>query len=560
MLSRLLLILLCLLALPLEAQEPSAQETSALGIEQIEAHPFGLIFRPRLIEGLTEEISRRDNVFGIDRCLVFFEEDENRLGLPLRREIRIRGGFVIRVGKPRWDTSENERLEISVPINSLDFEGSINWNCDGDESPLSVSVDIPEQAGGKKRPEVRLWFDPVRFEEFIRNGLDEPDANFFGVHDASFFELGQTVELEISELPKLTDFFNQVAAQSFALEFAAEALMTRVFGWLAKKLRNLNYAERLSEVLSESDVWREGIRFERKAFQIENDLSKSRLEELTFSFFPRVQDFLFLNSSGIELYFNSLFLSGMQVRQLVDGPEAQADSQLPSMASLERQLALGQPIQDARFLRPQIPRQDSDISLFLTEDIINKALTNIYLENFLRFSTRVDIAAQTKALISPDTGPLELRVHLGSYQPPNIRFAADQLQLKVEDYYLSLETYIEDRVIPSTEVLAQANAVADLKIDNQTQTLNLAVSPNTFSLILSEGGRFKRRLDKADLGLIEGIANELWADFFLKYPELVLFPTLLDLESMALELSDIYQVKQGMILLDFKLDKTRLKL
>lgn len=529
--------------------------------QSLQAQPFGIIFRPQLIDSLITELSSRERAFSIDRC--FRPEDLGLEGVDFFEEIHIRGSSSFELGEAVWDSSENERLKISIPLISFQFQGQAKLSCqEAHTETFQIAVSRPHSqktASPSSVIPMVISFDPVRFEEHLRYSEPEVLSRFFWIDPVSVNAVLSQFKVEIQELPEVSRVLNSSSLKSFLISLGLDRLLDGAFDWLLQQMSNLRYAQRISDILENRDIWESGIRFQRQGFQIENDLSRSRLKELTFTFFPRSENFLFLNNSGFELYFNSTFLSGLQVRELLAAPSETIERSFPSMNELENFLMRSQAIPDAKFSRPRIPSQNADISLFLTEELINDALMNIYLENFLQFTTRVDIAAQTKELISSETGPLEIRVDLGSFQPPNLRFESDQLRLRVSDYYLGIGTFIEDRVIPSTQVLAQADAVAELVLDSDSRTLNLSVSPDTFHLNLGEAGRFKRKLENEDLRLIENIANELWEDFFASYPELVLFPSMIDFEKMALELSDV-KVNNGMILIDFQLDRESLPL
>ena len=489
-----------------------------------EAFPLGVILRPSLLEKIVDSFKKSSSI-KINACL------DNR---------KLFGHLNLTLQKAVWKAADEKNLIVLTSVSSMFFSGGFSFNClDSRAEIYTASATL-----GAAVP-IRLRLDPTN----LRLTIDE----------FSVAAIEKNLKIELPELPNIQRAAEDLKLLQILSGQLASKLNTFFSEMLETRFRGLVYAESVTELFSRSETWKRGVEIKRGSIRLRNKAPGPRNRELIFAFFPRSKDSIFVSDQQIELYVNAVFLSKEQALKVIDNAQITTNTDL--VIAVEKRLKQAPAVvADAKWARPQLPRSDADFSLFVTEGLFNEALMRIYQENLTDFEADIDMGKQVKGLLTKDEINLDVRIDLGSDTAPKLIFQPDFLSLQVSDYLLRLGAFIEDRLIPTTEIVANVQMTATPKIDFANQSVNLQIQPKSFRISLDEETKFRKIMKKDDLRLIERITNEIWEGFFSSFPELILFPTLVQTKlnntssepSVELAIEEV-QVKKGMTLIDINL-------
>jgi hypothetical protein len=104
---------------------------------------------------------------------------------------------------------------------------------------------------------------------------------------------------------------------------------------------------------------------------------------------------------------------------------------------------------------------------------------------------------------------------------PSVNFLADQFKLEVKDYVMDVGTYIEDRIIPQSQIASHITLSAHLEVDAKKEKIKLLLNPEDLLLDLND---LKNRLGAEEINFFKGVANGVWKDFLRKNSDLYLLP------------------------------------
>ncbi|PIR22390.1 MAG: hypothetical protein COV44_08250 [Deltaproteobacteria bacterium CG11_big_fil_rev_8_21_14_0_20_45_16] len=489
-----------------------------------EAFPLGVILRPSLLEKIIGSFNKSSSM-PIDACM------DNR---------SMKGDLTLTLQKAVWKAADEKNLIVLTSVSSMLFTGSFSFDCSNSRAErYAASATL-----GDTVP-IRLRLDPTN----LRLTIDE----------FSVAAVEKNLKIELPELPNIQRAIEDLNLLQLLSGQLASKLNAFFSEMLETRFRGLVYAESVTELFSRSEMWKRGVEINRGFIRLRNKAPGPKNRALIFAFFPRGKDSIFVSDQQIELYVNAVFFSKTQAKEILGSSKISANEDI--VKALENRLKQAPAVvADAKWTRPLLPSSEADFSLFITEGLFNEALMRIYQENLTDFQADIDMGKQVKGLLTKDEINLDVRIDLGSETAPKLIFQPDFLSLQVSDYLLRLGAYIEDRLIPTTEIVANVQMTATPKIDFANQSVNLQIQADSFRISLDEETKFRKIMNKNDLRLIERITNEIWEGFFSSFPELILFPTLVQTKlhdstqkpSVELAIKEV-QVKKGMTLIDINL-------
>jgi len=451
-----------------------------------------------------------------------------------------------------WTSTNNGAVLLETQLQNLSIKGTLYRGCDyetlrdGSTGDLVISPERRFTGFEVKQPDdnssipISVWFDPANFLA---------KANYISVVAAA-----SIAQIKVEDLGVFSSALNGEDLKISIFTWLSE-LGGRAFGiWLKEQFRGMSYVENLGDLLREHRNRSELVQFEQGALKITH--SKGILDqlELALAVYPRRLNSLFLSPKGIEFYFNALILNHEDLNQMnLPLSNDRSDNFQTRVSALKQWLGSDLATEDTTFTRPQLPENQSDFSMFMTEPLVNHIMDRLYREDLLSFRTTVDLGESTQGLLIKELADVKMRLDLGSRRAPHLKFQADRLNLQVSDYILSLGTEIEDRIIPATHIQCSVNLAADLTFDSATRSITLVMDPNSFSINLQElHGNRKQKLEKEDLKLLEGLAKSFWEKYFQSYPKLALFRPVFQTDRATIRPLDL-KVQDGMILMDFEI-------
>lgn len=529
---------------------------SVLANGMLKTYPFGIVLRPSLIQKIFDDINSQREGISFETCV----ESANFL---------IRGRAVLHLENPKWLGSTDDLLALGARVQKFEADLSMLRDCSKlDRKP--TDYEVAKIALNLKNPVDLAFF--ISLSELnraeTRNPQDPRAVLVDKIGQESLarsleirFEAGRDLTREIeekisqnprqapSDVPSINQIVQDLQLTRLMLESAMRPVEEALSNWLRNRLRSLTYLDYISNVFKNSEIWKDGSDFESGALSMSNPGDRLRQSQIAFGFFPRRDVYLRVGQGAAELYFNSLFIDQSQMRSIVRSPSASSEELLGLVRDF---MADDRGSSDAAFVRPLVKSVDADVTLILPESLINGALAEIYQADLKQFSTEIDFGKHAAGLITRQPLPVSLRIQLESPEVPQILFQSNRLNLNVSNYFLSIGTWIEDRLIPSTQVEAKVNVSAGLDVSGST--VNLLVQPETFQIHLSQGRRFQNRFSRNDLDLIQSVSNDIWREFFKRYPKLPLFYTIFKREDSQVKIVNL-EVMNEMILLHFNFEE-----
>jgi hypothetical protein len=350
--------------------------------------------------------------------------------------------------------------------------------------------------------------------------------------------------IRVPEAPALERDLNSEVFREALLIGLTSKFSELLSNYLLETLRGLSFVESAGEILKNSPLFSEGPLFQHGAISIELAAPHPRQKLLTLAFSPFKTPAAFVHPEGLELYFSANLFSADQVRVLTGTDPLH----LPTSELKQKMTAiLSNPTQQPEPQFDRVPPRSSkaDFSLILPTSLIDEALTRLYQERLLAFRMKTDLGSQTRGLIAKEAQDVAMMITISPHTSPKIKFEANTLQLEVNEYMMDIGTWIEDRIIPSTQISNSIRIAASLKVDSSSKTVNLALKPNEFNVKIEDT---KARLSEDDLSFLRRMANSTWRDFLNTYSEFVLFPTVINPRDFKIEILEISHQGPALVL------------
>lgn len=474
----------------------------------IQARPFGVVIHRSLIENLIQFLSAESYPLEFDECL---------------HHQRIKGTINFSATKPIWrgaPTQSSKPIYIETIVNDFNFRGFIAQECQSLPQPTDYyRVHLKDQKMG-------LWINGSTMDI----SFHRPHLNF-NPDNLKIFIGAQEQPLQLLANTEKQAIIHIIAA-------VAEKKMSELF---KKQLRGLNFAEPLENIMGPGSLWSEGVKIQKGSIRLENEGASKEQKRVSFLLFNEPDDphqnnqaLVYSNENFLEMYFHSAFLDSSDVVKLSKLPEEEDFGH--HLQSLETRLKFQEIRSSIPFERPPLPKINNDLSLVISNELMNDALKAIYLEGMLRFSTYINLGEQTKDLLYHQAPPVETRIRINPESAPQMKFNVDTMQISVTDYSLDLGTWMEDRLIPSEQINASVSLFSSLHVDTDNETINLKIDSKTFRITLES---LFHRMGESELHIVETLTNQVWDHFFEAYPELVLFPTLIRTKHMPFKIVSI---------------------
>lgn len=489
--------------------------------QELKPHVLGAIIRPRMVDKLLSIFQSQIPVQG---CV---GDDQHRWSLDFQLSFE--------AAPLQWIADDDKILALRSTISNFIFFGKFAPGCPAKETdyvPFNASITDSFPLEIRIQPQGSL----LNFE----------------IDKASWVLALKSLKLNTREDSPLNSILNLKSVQESIFLLIKDKVDESISKWLLGKMRDFAFAESITDLIRKNRVWSSGVDVQDGAIKLENLSPRITERELAFLLYPRKAENIFISNRQLELYSNTLFLNQNQITEQIAEP-LNPYTQSTRIGKLQQSVSSYKNLGESEFQRPLIGKRNSDFSLLVSDKLINDALQSIYAQDLLEFVAQIDIGSQVAGILTSIRPDIGIRVALGSSSVPKIAFDANKLKLSVDDYYLSLGTYVEDRLIPSTKIQASVNVSAQLEVDSKTQMVNLNIDADTFQISLSESGN---KLKAEDLRLMERLATDVWKSFFRKYPKLLLFPTMFEDHSgrMSVQIDNI-ELWKDLILIHCNLEK-----
>ena len=498
----------------------------AFSQENPHAYPLGVVFRPAFFRHFLEAFNQQNQSIDIDKCL---DEDWN---------ISLAGKLSADISLPSF-TPKSRSLALETQILNLNFKGQIYQGCSPYPTrPLSGPF--------------TLDLDCAHFKFFI-----SPEDLSLKIEKEDLRALSKNIKLHLSASEKISEVLNRIPWQESVVTAIVKQIENRFSNEVHDKLRGLIFLQSIYDATADSAIWKEGPILQRGALTLELAPGTKEQRDILFGFVPFAKNSLTVSPVGVEFYVNALFLTHDHLKSLADLAPLKMQKNISQLDLTKSALAQSPSWLPSTYLPVSVPeKSESEISTILPGSLINEAFNTVYKARLLGFFAKNNLAEQTKNLVAENAPPVYQVIKMNPKAAPKIYFQPDRLQLEVKDYSLEVGTYIEDRMIPSTQVSADAKVSVTLKIDNKTQMLNIVLLPDTFEVSLKD---LKNRLGTKEIEIFKKVAEGLWGDFIKANPELALFPTVIESEKAPVEISNI-SVQGENLLLDMNVDWEKSKL
>jgi hypothetical protein len=479
-----------------------------------EVHPLGIVIRPNVFLKVIDFLNAKKGKGEI----VSFKDCIDHHSILVE--------FIADWDPPRPPYSRPDQAHIQASFSNLTAHLVYGPGC-GNESKDSsqpTMTNIPEAF------EASLEISTGNF------GFDfEPQSMTFRIDRGLVPELSKHMKLQIKDAERISQFANSSGLKEGLLNLILDAALSNISAWLKKKLRGLTFLQSAGEVLKENPYWKEGPLLEKEAIRIDLVERSPTQKFLTFAFNPFRSSSAFSSSNGIELYFNAMFLNSARLTELTGLTPTEANSSAVLLGAKER---LSDPINwsEASFTRPQLAASAADLSLVIPTSLTNEAWATFYRERLLKMRATIDVGKQTVGLLADQKLDVQSIITINPLSAPRMLFEANKFTLEVEDYILDFGNWIEDRLIPSTQLKSKVRIAASLKVDPEHRIIKMALDPNKFDLELRD---LKGRLNPNETLVFQNIATTIWKDFFRSYAEFEIFPTLIDTENLPLEIQNV---------------------
>lgn len=489
-----------------------------------EVHPLGVVIRPNLLKKVISEFNHwKSENRGIDINLCV---NGRFFGLSLMANWT----------DPKWLNLSPDRLYFETKISNFKAIGKTFEGCSIDESTKQIRF---PKAENPKALEASVDIQEGQFGFYFY-----PQSMTLRADRTVISKAVSSLSIQIKNSAGGTEFLNTGGIREAFLIQILELAQSSISSWLKEKLRGLSFAQSAGEVLKDNPIWRAGVLVENGAFTMELAERSPSQQFLTFAFNPFKRNSAFSTNNGLELYFNADFLNMDQLRNLSGlNPTAENSSQV-----LERtKFAISNPAlwSDSEFEHPNLSPSSGDFSLVIPTNLMNHALSNFYRERLLKLRTKVNIGQQTKGLLSDEVQDVHYLVTISPQSAPQMSFQANNFKLEVENYVMELNTWIEDRAIPTTQIATQVSIGAAIGIDPQRHIVRMTLDSNQFELKLKD---LKDRFTPDEILLFQNMAITIWRDFLKNYADFEIFPTVIDTGNIPLEVQRVSVTGSSVVL------------
>lgn len=476
------------------------------GFAWASTHDISVFLRPRLVDSLIEIYNTSQSPFHIDSCL------ENQW-----QPLRVQADVQAKLGQAQWtapDSLENQYLKIDFPVQSLQVDAGLQIGCD---DPMAAR--IPFRASLTQPLRLELGVEPQSGPQLR-----------IAIAEKSIRDLIDSLKILSPESPRFEALLQEKALRTQLALAVRRFLQDRLTSWTNEMFRGLVFAQSIPDLLLQSSVWSGGIAVQKGSLILSNAAPAIHRKQLYFGFYPQGQNYCEIIPEGIAFFAEAQFLGEDELKTRFGSRWSEVKTQ-----EIKDEL-LDELDRASKKSQKTFPAAEADFTLTFPESLINDALKRIYLEDLLRFDTRLKFGEQIQGKLTKNTEDLDIRVELGSETIPQIKFLSNALELTVRDYFLKIGTWMEDRLIPSSELTADVNVQARFIVDNQKKTLNLALDPESFQIKLQEKQRPSMSFDEDSLQLLAEVAEDVWVSFFSEYQDLTLFPSLIETDILDLEI------------------------
>ncbi|MBN8555530.1 MAG: hypothetical protein J0L93_08810 [Deltaproteobacteria bacterium] len=494
--------------------------------ENPHAHTLGVVFRPTFFKHFLEAFNQQNQSIEINECL---DEDWN---------ISLVGRVSADISLPSF-TPKSRSLALETQILNLNFDGMIYQGCGSSQSrpltsPFSINLDC------------------ANLKFFVA-----PEDLSLKVEKEELGSISKNLKLDIHKFPKISTILNTIPWQESVVTTIVKKIENRFSDQIHDKLRGLIFLQSIYDATADSAIWKEGPILQRGALTLEFAPGSKEQRDILFGFVPFSKNSLTVSPMGVEFYVNALFLNHDHLKSMAEIAPLRMDKMASRLDITKSALQTAPSWLPSNYSPVSVPQEsESEISTILPASLINEAFNTVYKARLLGFVAKNNLAEQTKNLVVKDAPSVYQIIKMNPKAAPKIYFKPDRLQLEVKGYSLEVGTFIEDRMIPSTQVNADAKVSVTLKIDNKTQMLNIVLLPETFEVTLKD---LKNRLGEKEIEIFTKVAEGLWGDFIKSNPELALFPTVIESETAPIEISKI-TVQGDNLLLDMNVDWKKSKL
>ncbi len=495
------------------------------------SHPLGIMLRPGLVSKLLNHFN-----------------DKMKMGEPIVFDFchlshYIKVSLSGMAGRFEWNGETNAL--IILHIDNLRAAGEHIDQCEIKEDPVTKETKIiVANSKPKQRIDIEIGPSKLGFTLNPRTMGIDFDSNSLNTARSQF-----SIKLPSSDKNEKTYAALEREINSPAiLDFAFDALTTELkkyfSNYLLSTLRGLSFNEVAGKLLENNPLFQDEPILNSGGIQITLEAPSPKQKLITLAFAPFKNPAAFTSREGFELYLNAGFFSSDQV-QILTGLDPLKAERKSVKAALDQ--ILSDPARQPEFNsdRPSLSKSTADFSLMVPLSLIDTALTQIYRERLLGFRLKTDLGKQTKGIIAENEQDVSLMVTISPQSTPQLKFEADTLQVEVKDYLMDIGTYIEDRIIPSTQISNLVKIGAGLKVDAENGTVNLILKHDQFEVKLEDK---KERLGEKSISFLQKIANSTWSDFLSSYSELVLFPTVIKPSDMELKIESISLNRNSLVL------------
>ncbi len=303
--------------------------------------------------------------------------------------------------------------------------------------------------------------------------------------------------------------------------------------WVRERLRNLVFSQSAFQVMEDQSLWQSGVLIEKGAIRLELLDAAPAQKGMTFAFYPRTQGSLLATQDAVQFFFNALLLNGSQVGALLSQKNYSLQSRSPLQLAEDFSSYLQHyypELPQTQVPPPTLNRSQSDMTLFLHQNLTNATLNLFYREGLLRFRATVDVGNSTMGIIADKAYDISTVISISPRSAPEVTFDQNLFRLNISGYRMNLGTWIEDRIIPSTEIEADVSVAAHLTVNSAKSSVMLEILPDDFLLSLKE---LKGRMSSEDVDFFKTLANKVWIDYLHKNSELPLLPFLVNSSKTA---------------------------
>ena len=470
-------------------------------------YPLGIVIRPPFFTHLVQQLNRREKPFSYNFCFY--------------NDTFVEGHLTAKLGEPLWFSTPSNELLLETHLIQAVFTGSLRSGC--------------QNPSPKSKP-----FTVTLHNALVQGSLD-PNQMKIRISRNFLQETVKALDIQLSNTEQLTALLNQIPYKTALVESVVSAAEAKISEWFQERLRGLTLLQPVTEFLQDSPFWGRGEPVETGPMKLELR-SKPSYQKIAFGFFPFSKNAGTVDNRALQFYLHASFFNLYDLMKTYGlNPKTEDEATLHQVAKAELPKIM---VWQEAFQHPALDPSSSELSLVVPVTLINEALTTIYREGLLRFRSSIHIGKQTQGMLAKEAHDVLAIISIDPSTAPRISFRAEKMRAEIQDYSLSIGSYLEDRVIPTATLQTDAACYASIVVDNNARTINLKLEPDTFSLTLKEvKQRFQKNNDELSPQQVidhwERMAYGLWKYFLKDTPSLVLFPSVIETTMLPLTITDI---------------------